>query len=72
MTAFDDNGSNSEDPFFKYEIFPYNMNQGRRYKPVNLGEFPIMKGSYVSGVCPIDDEVHMEQYTRFLRIVKPR
>ena len=67
VTAFDDNGSNSEDPYFKYEILPYNMNQGRRYKPVNLGEFPIMKGSYVSGVCPIDDEVHSGTVYKILK-----
>ena len=67
VTAFDDNGSNSEDPYFKYEILPYNMHQGRRYKPVNLGEFPIMKGSYVSGVCPIDDEVHSGTVYKILK-----
>lgn len=67
VTAFDDNGSNSEDPYFKYEILPYNMNQGRRYKPVNLGEFPIMKGSYVSGVCPIDDEIHSGTVYKILK-----
>lgn len=67
VTAFDDNGSNSEDPYFKYEILPYNMNQGRRYKQVNLSEFPIMKGSYVSGVCPIDDEVHSGTVYKILK-----
>lgn len=67
VTAFDDNGSNSEDPYFKYEILPYNMNQGHRYKPVNLGEFPIMKGSYVSGICPIDNEVHSGTVYKILK-----
>lgn len=67
VSAFDDNGSNSEDPYFKYEILPYNMNQGRRYKPVNLGEFPIMKGSYVSGICPIDNEVHSGTVYKILK-----